>query len=114
MSICIQQRADTASSAASFSNTFDQSPCRVCRNNRMLGYQTVSLLSNNQRQHELNLRTVQTGLPIAPAKCAMLVSALTTRSKCPITAATSSSFMLCGSSPGNTRTGTDDGNPSPC
>src|SRR5437763_886115 len=64
-----------------------QLPNCCCRNSRALGYQGLSVRSNSQRQSALYGNRIQTGLPIAPARWAMLVSTEMTRSKFSITAA---------------------------
>ncbi len=56
----------------------------------MVGYQGLSSRLRSQRQSEARLSSSQTGLPIAPAKCAIDVSTVTTKSRWEIRAALSS------------------------
>jgi hypothetical protein len=60
--------------------TFNQSPTLSCLKRRCLGYQGLSLLSRNQRQSGLYGKSSQVGMPIAPDRCATLLSILIIRS----------------------------------
>ena len=54
--------------------TDSQSPADVCRKSRIVGYHGLSARFSIQRHSGGNGRSSQTGLPIAPAKCATAVS----------------------------------------
>ena len=69
--------------------TPSQAPWRCWRNNRIDGYQGEVSRPRIQRQSGANGTATQTGLPIAPAKCASAVSTVITKSSCAITAAVS-------------------------
>jgi YD repeat-containing protein len=70
-------------------NTSSQSPSLICRNKRIVGYQGVSARSRSQRQSAIWASATQTGTLNAPARWAVAVSAVITRSKPCITAAVS-------------------------
>src|SRR6185437_3306277 len=62
------------------STTDAQSPGAGCRKSRMEGYHGESERPVIQRQSPSNGSSVHTGFPIAPAKCAITVSTVITRS----------------------------------
>src|ERR1700679_683074 len=64
-----------------------QSPWRVWRKRRVVRYQGESVRSSSQRSSPWKGSSVQTGLPIAPARWATDVSAEMTRSRFSISAA---------------------------
>jgi len=53
-----------------------QSPGDFCWNNRTVGYHGLSVRPDNQRQHWSYRFKIHTGLPSAPARCAIEVSTL--------------------------------------
>src|SRR3954471_10283461 len=57
-----------------------QSPGVVCRNSRIVGYQTVVAPLRPQRQSQSACNSVHIGTPNAPARCAAMVSTEITRS----------------------------------
>ena len=71
-----------------------QSPADRCRNNRIVGYQGESSRSTNQRQSGDAHSATQTGTPSAPARCAVAVSDVMTKSRFFITAAVSMNAPL--------------------
>src|SRR6266702_592951 len=74
--------------------TSDQFPGELCRKSRAEGYQGLSVRSISQRQSAAYGRRTQTGFPILPAKCAIEVSTVITRSISAIWAAVSAISML--------------------
>lgn len=76
--------------------TLSQSPGVGCRNRRMLGYQGLSIRSSIHRQSGEKGSSTQTGLPMAPAKCATEVSTLMIKSRCAIAAAVSPKVIRSG------------------
>ena len=62
---------------------------RGWRNSRIEGYQGESRRSRSQRHSASFFNATQTGRPSAPARCAIEVSQVTTRSTCAMTAAAS-------------------------
>ena len=75
--------------AAIRANTSLHSRGVVCRNSRMVGYQGVSSRPVSQRQSATCGNAVNTGRASAPARCAIEVSQVTTRSSFVISAAAS-------------------------
>src|SRR6202022_421960 len=60
--------------------TLSQSPGRSWRYSRAVGYQGLSSQLSSQRQQVSNRFKIHTGLPSAPAKCAVAVSTEITKS----------------------------------
>src|SRR5215472_2933060 len=73
-----------------------QSPRVVWRKSRIEGYQGLSSRPSSQRQSGANESSVHTGLPSAPARCAIAVSTEITRSSWLITAAVSATSSSAG------------------
>ena len=71
------------------SKTPGQSPGLLCRKSRMVGYQGLSLRWSSQRQSGTSGSATHTGTPIAPAKWAIAVSEVITKSRFFMTAAVS-------------------------
>ena len=69
--------------------TSSHQPGLVWRSSRMVGYQGLSSRSSSHRQSGEKGKAIQTGIPSAPARCAIDVSTLMTRSRLFITAAVS-------------------------
>ncbi len=69
-----------------------QSPVAVCRNNRMVGYQGLSVRSSSHLHSAGKGNSSATALPIAPARWATEVSTEISRSSCATTAAVSAKF----------------------
>ena len=90
---CLGSRAfskiRTSVAAAIFLNTASQSPLAPWRKSRMLGYQGLFSRPSSQRQSGTLLSATKTGLPKAPARCAIAVSEVTMRSQFSMTAAQS-------------------------
>ena len=78
-----------SNSAHTRSSTPAQSPGAFCRNSRAVGYQGVLSVSCIQRQSARCGSRIHTGLPMAPARCAMQVSVVITRSSVATSAAVS-------------------------
>src|SRR5262245_47756445 len=81
--------ANAASSVAIRWKTAGQSPAAVWRNNRIVGYHGLSSQFKNQRHSGADASASQTGTANAPARWAIAVSELITRSRFFITAAVS-------------------------
>jgi hypothetical protein len=81
--------SNCANSSVIWAKTLSQSPFVSCLNNRAVGYQTVSVRCRCQRHSGVRLSAIQSGRPSAPAKCAIDVSQLITRSIIANTAAVS-------------------------
>ena len=83
-------RGCSISAAATSRTTASQSPGPGCRKSRAVGYHGLSVRTSCQRQSGANGSRIHTGLARAPARCATLVSTLTTRSSSATSAAVSS------------------------
>src|SRR2546422_4883318 len=70
-----------STSAVTLSRTLSQSPRLGCLNSRAVGYHGLSSRSCSHLQSAANGRSIHTGLPSAPARCAAAVSTLMTRSE---------------------------------
>src|SRR2546422_6898400 len=63
-----------STSAVTLSRTLSQSPRLGCLNSRAVGYHGLSSRSCSHLQSAANGRSIHTGLPSAPARCAAAVS----------------------------------------
>ena len=81
--------APARSSPITLPTTSAQSPATRCRNSRAVGYHGVRSDASIQRQSERCGSRIQVGLPIAPARCAMQVSVVITKSSVATSAAVS-------------------------
>src|SRR5262245_59868246 len=68
------QESESPSAAITSAMTSDHLPACVCRNNRIVGYHTLSCRPSSHRQSGNAGSSTQTGLPSAPARWAAEVS----------------------------------------
>src|SRR5947207_1634784 len=76
----IRRHGRVARAEATFASAPPQSPSVGWRKRRALAYHALSSRPRSQRQSGSHVRRIQTGFPMAPARCATEVSTLTTRS----------------------------------
>ena len=85
----------TCSAERIWLKTVRQSPGVGWRKIRMVGYHGLSARLWSQRHSPAKGSSSQTGLPSAPAKCAVAVSTLMTRSSCSMIAAVAAKSVQC-------------------
>ena len=90
------RRTSRVQASAISANTLGQWPISGCRNSRIVGYRGESARSRSQRHSASFFRATQTGCPKAPARCAIEVSQVTTRSRWAIAAAASTNVSVHG------------------